>query len=300
MRLVAELFAPRFCPVCGETLSEEENYVCGRCLSDLPLTRYQLREHNPMADRFNEAIQRHIKSWEPYCRATALFFYRDGSPYTAIPRELKYRRNLGAGEYFSRLLAETLASSPFFAGQPCTEPSTVPAPEETVPAPVKGNAPPNGMTPLNAPVDLSAATPPDVPTGKGMPSDPDAPVDLIVPVPLHWTRMFRRGYNQAEVIARTVALHFPGARVDTGLLVRKRHTVSQTKLSVEAKYSNVRGAFTVRKSRLKSPPATRHILLIDDVFTTGATLAACHEALRSVYGQTVRISAATLAAVETL
>ncbi|MCR4824847.1 MAG: ComF family protein [Bacteroidales bacterium] len=119
-----------------------------------------------------------------------------------------------------------------------------------------------------------------------------AEVDLVVPVPLHWSRRWRRGYNQAAVIAREVArsLGAPCA----GLLRRNRRTRSQAHLAGEAKARNVSGAFSLRRGRM---PSVRHILLIDDVFTTGATLAACHAALRRAYGPQVRISVATLGAV---
>lgn len=121
-----------------------------------------------------------------------------------------------------------------------------------------------------------------------------ADVDLVVPVPLHWTRHWRRGYNQAAVIAREVARTL-GAPCAERLLRRARRTRSQTRLSGEAKARNVAGAFALRKAA--GVPAARHILLIDDVFTTGATLSACHRALRSAYGPQVRISVATLGAV---
>lgn len=120
-----------------------------------------------------------------------------------------------------------------------------------------------------------------------------ADVDLVVPVPLHWTRHWRRGYNQASVVAREVARALSAPRAER-LLRRCRRTRSQTRLSVAAKAANVSGAFALRRA---PAPAARHILLVDDVFTTGATLAACHKALRRHYGPQVRISVATLAAV---
>lgn len=125
-----------------------------------------------------------------------------------------------------------------------------------------------------------------------------ADVDLVVPVPLHWTRRLRRGYNQAAVIAEALAACFPYAPpVRTDLLRRTRRTGTQTRVSVEGKALNVRGAFSLRPSALDTAPP-RHILLVDDTFTTGATLAACMAALRTAFPPSVRISVATLAFVK--
>lgn len=124
-------------------------------------------------------------------------------------------------------------------------------------------------------------------------------VDCVMPVPLHWIRRWRRGYNQAEVIAREVAAQL-GAPLDCRTLVRRRRTRTQTRLDIKGKAANVAGAFRVHlkkesdstgQSRL---PKVKHILLIDDLFTTGSTLHACHIALRSVFPPEVRISVATL------
>lgn len=122
-------------------------------------------------------------------------------------------------------------------------------------------------------------------------------VGLVVPVPLHWTRRWERGYNQAEVIARVIASCL-GAECGPRVLKRNRRTKSQAHVSVSEKAGNVSGAFTARARKvraLKSYPV--HILLVDDVFTTGATLAACHASLRTCFGPGVRISIATLAFV---
>lgn len=120
-------------------------------------------------------------------------------------------------------------------------------------------------------------------------------VDCVMPVPLHWVRRWRRGYNQAEVIAREVAAQL-GAPLDCRTLVRRRRTRTQTKLDIKGKAANVAGAFKVRKGTQGSEGQhhMKHILLIDDLFTTGSTLYACFTALREVFPSSVRISVATL------
>ncbi|MGN0188214.1 MAG: ComF family protein [Candidatus Cryptobacteroides sp.] len=125
--------------------------------------------------------------------------------------------------------------------------------------------------------------------------------DVVVPVPLHTARKFRRGYNQAEVIAEEVARGL-GARMCPQMLRRRRRTGTQTRLGLEEKRRNVSGAFVFGRfedggrcgQAGKSPS---HILVVDDVFTTGATANACVKVLREKFGQDVRISVATLAAV---
>ena len=115
-------------------------------------------------------------------------------------------------------------------------------------------------------------------------------VDAVVPVPLHWTRKWARGYNQAEIIARAVARE-TGVPIKTDILKRTRRTKTQTKVGIADKGANVRNAFQVQDHH---PDGMVHILLVDDVFTTGSTLGECFKALRKVYPPSVRISVATL------
>lgn len=279
-----DLLMPRSCLVCGTRLGLQERHLCLSCAADLPFTRHWLQAHNPLANRFNAVLESH-RGEEPmdYAYAAALLFYK--GDYRRIPQAVKYRGDLAAGRWFGAMLGRRLAAAPPFAD-----------------------------------------------------------VDLIIPVPLHWTRRWRRGYNQTEILAKAVAEAFsptavtpsrrwpvksamtdnapvtrnviPGmtgnpAVCRTDLLVRTRRTRTQTRLNVEQKARNVEAAFHVperfawdlRVNRLGTGTtprsilaSARHILLIDDTFTTGATLYACYAALRPY--TSARISVATLAAVE--
>jgi ComF family protein len=102
--------------------------------------------------------------------------------------------------------------------------------------------------------------------------------DLIMPVPLHRDRVQRRGYNQAELLARRCArLHrFP---FRTDLLIRRRATRPQVGLSAADRHSNVADAFTLASPRAAALLDGKRILLIDDVATTGSTLDASAAAL---------------------
>lgn len=114
-------------------------------------------------------------------------------------------------------------------------------------------------------------------------------IDLIVPVPLSRRRQRERGYNQSERMAQGIS-RATGIPVETRAIVRTRFDGSQTNLNRWDRQDNVEGIFRLRRSgRIES----RHVLLVDDVVTSGATLTACAKELERAAG--VRISVMTLA-----
>ncbi len=116
-------------------------------------------------------------------------------------------------------------------------------------------------------------------------------IDCVTAVPLHETRLAARGYNQAALLARHVADTFSWD-FDETLVRRVRETPSQVNLNMHERRVNVAGAFVAQPGSL----AGRRVLVIDDVLTTGATLAACADALRGA-GAAVVYGAAAASAV---
>ncbi len=114
-------------------------------------------------------------------------------------------------------------------------------------------------------------------------------IDFVVPVPLHHRKKMIRGYNQSEKIAIGIA-DVIGAKILTGNIVRVKNTATQTKMNTEQRSENVSNAFT---SKAPSVFKNKHVLIVDDVLTTGSTLLECSKPIRNV--QDVKLSFATLA-----
>jgi ComF family protein len=110
---------------------------------------------------------------------------------------------------------------------------------------------------------------------EGLPVDPD--YDLVIPVPLHRRRLFKRGFNQSALLASAVTRKL-GCRLDITALVRLVATPPQTAQDLESRRRNVHNAFAVS---YPERVAGRKVLLVDDVLTTGATANECARVLRA-------------------
>jgi ComF family protein len=109
-----------------------------------------------------------------------------------------------------------------------------------------------------------------------------AAADLLAPVPLHPKRIKNRGFNQSLLLAQT----FPGAPVAREMVIRTRHTAPQVGLNPKERQDNVKGAFAVTDpARVKD----KSVLLIDDLFTTGATVKECARVLRRAGARRVEV-----------
>ena len=114
-------------------------------------------------------------------------------------------------------------------------------------------------------------------------------VDLVIPVPLHPSRIRKRGFNQSEIIARGLAeeLNLP---LETGILKRIAKSATQTRKSRVERWENVEGIFSVSIPDLLKG---KHILLVDDVITTGSTVESCVNSMKDI--EELKISVVALA-----
>lgn len=117
----------------------------------------------------------------------------------------------------------------------------------------------------------------------------------ILPVPLHRTRLFFRSFNQAGLLARHLGKNL-GIPVSSSLLLRQRRTRAHSGLDASSRRRNIRGAFSCRIPSAKNSPCT-NVALVDDVMTTGATLAECTKTLKKAGAGRVSVWVAARAPV---
>jgi len=216
------LLYPHHCLGCGSDILAKTELLCLRCIYELPHTRFEKFQHNPVEKIFWGRF--------PFRAAHSEFYFSKGQLIQHLMHELKYHGNLAIGEWLGALMGKILLQSGRFSG-----------------------------------------------------------IDYLLPLPLYPDRERQRGYNQAEIICRglSLSMHIPQQR---GNLVRTRNTSTQTKKHRTERWDNVSGGFRVQDPDVL---AGKHVLLVDDVITTGASLEACARAMLAVPG--IQVSLATLA-----
>ncbi len=123
-----------------------------------------------------------------------------------------------------------------------------------------------------------------------------AEAEVIAPVPLHWTRLAKRRYNQSAELARQRVLR-GGAQLIPDLLARSRRTRPQEGMNRTQRFAMQAGAVAVTPRHIGAV-AGKNVLLIDDVMTSGATLSGCTEVLHNARAETVNVLVAARVARE--
>lgn len=115
-------------------------------------------------------------------------------------------------------------------------------------------------------------------------------VEVLIPVPLHPRKLKIRGYNQSEIICNGIQQTIPHLNVYTNVLIRSTFTETQTKKSTWERYQNVKEVFSLQNAE---KIRNKHVLIIDDVITTGSTVEACAKMVTAIEG--TRVSFASVA-----
>lgn len=216
-----DIFFPRTCAGCNNSLSTGENLICTDCLYQMPKTGFWNENENPVARIFWGRV---------YLQNVSSFLhFQKGGRLQNIIHNMKYKNIKEIGTFLGKLYGYELKNIP------------------------------------------------------------NSNVDLIIPVPLHKSKLRKRGYNQSEYIARGISevLNLP---VNTNSIERYIASDSQTRKSRFERWENVKNVF-----KIVEPQSFigKHVLLVDDVITTGATLEACARAILEIPG--TKVSIATLA-----
>lgn len=217
LQAAADVVLPRVCSACQHELGADEQWLCRRCLAQLPLTHLDEQPFNAMEQLFAGKT--------PVERATAYFYYDKASPYAGILHDIKYRDMPRLGRW---LAERAMRQMPAFA----------------------------------------------------------AGVDAVVPVPLHSDKLISRGYNQSLYIAQGIA-RATGAKVVQALKAVRPHS-TQTHLTAHERWLNIQHVYALAPG-MERRLAGKHLLLVDDVVTTGSTLEVCARWLNTIPAVTVSL-----------
>ncbi len=216
------LFYPHICSGCGSDLVNDDNFLCLKCINDLPHTNFATQANNPVEKLF----------WGRLALAASMseFYFTKETLIQTLIHEFKYKGNRDLGLYLGTIMGKSLLQNNRFSK-----------------------------------------------------------IDVLIPLPLFADKEFKRGFNQSTILCNGMAeiMNIP---IIKNNVIRKRFTETQTKKHRTERWKNVEGSFEINDTRkIKG----KHVLLVDDVITTGATLEACGAEILKIEGTILSI--ATLA-----
>lgn len=103
--------------------------------------------------------------------------------------------------------------------------------------------------------------------------------DVLIPVPIHKTRMKKRGYNQSEIIAKDLAYEIKSIRLENKVLIKTKNIVAQSSLNKKQREENIQNVYQVKN---KEKIINKKVLILDDIYTTGSTVNECARMLKEV------------------
>lgn len=217
-----QLFYPKICAACADTLNSQENTICLVCEQSLPFTNFHLHDNNPLSKKFWGRVE--IEQID------SLLYFEKGSKTQELLHHLKYNNRQEIGTKLAEILIKRY--------------------------------------------DNAALT---------------QKYDAIVSIPLHYKKLKRRGYNQCDTFAQKLSQiwQIPYYK---DVIIRNHDNITQTGKNRIDRWENVADIFSIKnEAQLKN----KHILLVDDVLTTGATIEACSQNIISI--ENTKLSVITMA-----
>lgn len=218
----SHLIFPHNCLGCATDVLQQNQLLCAKCATELPVTNFTIVPQNPVEKMFYGRIKINT--------ATAAYYFTKQSLLQHLLKQLKYKGNKDVGIYLGKLLGYQLSQSNRFND-----------------------------------------------------------VDALLPLPLNYKKEKIRGYNQAKIICDGIVQIFDKPIINDAV-IRTVFTTSQTKENRMQRWQNIDGVFKLINEKAI---ANKHILLIDDVLTTGATLESC--GIEILKASNTKLSIATVA-----
>lgn len=218
----SHLFFPHNCAGCGNDIVSEGQLLCMKCISQLPLTGFEMHADNPIEKNFWGKLN--------IQHASSLLYFSKDSFLQNLLHQFKYKGKKEVGFYFGKMMGNVILKSNRFKN-----------------------------------------------------------IDTLIPLPLFFSKEKKRGYNQATILCEgmSAVMHLP---ILKNAVIRSIATETQTKKNRIERWQNIDGKFEIKDfTSLKN----KHVLLVDDVITTGATLEACAMAIQNA--ENTKVSIATLA-----